>query len=84
MKRIDIDLREDNALRLELSPVLNSQDRGLCSINGRTTTVEMAQPTFFDQLPPSTLAGIAGLIKVREGAPNSGSALSKSKDEGRD
>jgi UDP-3-O-[3-hydroxymyristoyl] glucosamine N-acyltransferase len=43
---------------------LNSQNLGSRSFNGRTATGGMAQPTFFDQPPPSTLADIAALTKA--------------------
>src|SRR3954465_8427605 len=41
------------------------RDIVLSSITGRTATGGMAQPTFFEQPPPSTLAEIAALTKAR-------------------
>src|SRR6202140_6018197 len=41
------------------------QNRGSSSITGRTATGGMAQPTFFEQPPSSTLADIAALTKAR-------------------
>jgi UDP-3-O-[3-hydroxymyristoyl] glucosamine N-acyltransferase len=40
------------------------QNRGSRSINGRTATGGMAQPTFLEQPPSSTLADIAALTKA--------------------
>jgi UDP-3-O-[3-hydroxymyristoyl] glucosamine N-acyltransferase len=40
------------------------QNRGSVSITGRTATGGMAQPTFFEQPPASTLADIAALTKA--------------------
>src|SRR5258706_8584001 len=40
------------------------QNRGSSSITGRTATGGMAQPTFFEQPPSSTLADIAALTKA--------------------
>src|SRR3982074_297396 len=55
--------REENASKEE-SPVLIYQNRGSSSISGRTATGGMAQPTFFEQPPWSTLADIAALTKA--------------------
>jgi UDP-3-O-[3-hydroxymyristoyl] glucosamine N-acyltransferase len=48
----------------EESSVLIDRDRSSGSITGRTATGGMAQPTFFEQPPWSTLAEIAALTKA--------------------
>ena len=53
--------REENASKQRESSVLIFQSRSFGSINGRTATGGMAQPTFFKQPPSSTLADIAAL-----------------------
>jgi len=45
--------------------VLISQNQAVSSITGRTATGGMAQPTFFEQPPSSTLADIAALTKAQ-------------------
>src|ERR1700694_5655168 len=44
---------------------IRRRDIVLSSITGRTATGGMAQPTFFEQPPSSTLADIAALTKAR-------------------
>src|ERR1700722_4993965 len=61
---VDIFAREEDASRLAKSPVLIDQDRSSGSITGRTATGGMAQPTFFEQPPVSTLAEIAALANA--------------------
>jgi UDP-3-O-[3-hydroxymyristoyl] glucosamine N-acyltransferase len=61
---VDSGSREENASKQEQSPVLIDQNRGSRSINGRTATGGMAQPTFFEHPPSSTLADIAALTKA--------------------
>src|ERR1700722_6202458 len=53
--------REENAPKQGEYSVLIVQNRSSVSINGRTATGGMAQPTFFEQPPSSTLADIAAL-----------------------
>jgi len=48
------------------------QNRGSSSISGRTATGGMAQPTFFEQPPWSTLADIAALTKAHLADPSRG------------
>src|SRR5664280_137310 len=57
--------REENASKQAESSVLTDQSRSSGSITGRTATGGMAQPTFFEQPPPSTLADIAALTQAR-------------------
>ena len=51
--------REENASKQQEGSVLIDQDRGSGSITGRTATGGMAQPTFLEQPPSSTLAELA-------------------------
>jgi UDP-3-O-[3-hydroxymyristoyl] glucosamine N-acyltransferase len=60
----DTGSRDENTSNRNQSLVLIHQDRGSGSINSRTATGGMAQPTFFDHAPPSTLADIASLTKA--------------------
>jgi UDP-3-O-[3-hydroxymyristoyl] glucosamine N-acyltransferase len=48
------------------------QNRGSSSISGRTATGGMAQPTFFEQPPSSTLADIAALTTAHLADPSRG------------
>src|SRR5260370_7035441 len=57
---------------MEESQVLIQQTRAHSSITGRTATGGMAQPTFFEQPPSSTLADIAALTKARLVDPSRG------------
>jgi UDP-3-O-[3-hydroxymyristoyl] glucosamine N-acyltransferase len=56
--------REENASKQRESSVLIHQNRSSGSITGRTATGGMAQPTFFEQPPWSTLADIAALTRA--------------------
>src|SRR5580693_8450824 len=52
--------------------VLIGQNRGSGSITGRTATGGMAQPIFFQQPPPSTLADLAALTEAHLADPSRG------------
>jgi hypothetical protein len=56
--------REENASKQGEGLVLIDQDRSSRSITGRTATGGMAQPTFYEQPPSSTLADIAASTKA--------------------
>ena len=57
--------REENASKQGESSVLIHQNRSSGSITGRTATGGMAQPTFFEQPPSSTLADLAALTQAQ-------------------
>src|SRR5260370_16164715 len=57
---------------MEESQVLIQQTRAHSSITARTARGGMAQPTFFEQPPSSTLADIAALTKARLVDPSRG------------
>jgi UDP-3-O-[3-hydroxymyristoyl] glucosamine N-acyltransferase len=64
--------RDENASKQGESSALNYQNRGSVSITGRTATGGMAQPTFFEQPPSSTLADLAALTKAHLVDPSRG------------
>src|ERR1035437_2943675 len=57
--------REENASKQSERSVLIYPNRSFGSITGRTATGGMAQPTFFEQPPSSTLTDIAALTQAR-------------------
>src|ERR1019366_6947002 len=64
--------REENASKQRESSVLIDHSRTSGSITGRTATGGMAQPTFFEQPPLSTLAELAALTKAHLTDPSRG------------
>src|ERR1700687_3626738 len=67
--------REENASKQGENSVLIYQNRSSASITGRTATGGMAQPTFFEQPPSSTLADLAALTKAHFVDPSRGGQL---------
>jgi UDP-3-O-[3-hydroxymyristoyl] glucosamine N-acyltransferase len=70
---VDTGSREENAPKQKDGvAVLIGQDRGSGLIAGRTATGGMAQPIFFQQPPPSTLADLAALTEAHLVDPSRG------------
>jgi UDP-3-O-[3-hydroxymyristoyl] glucosamine N-acyltransferase len=67
--------REENASKQGEGLVLIDQDRSSRSITGRTATGGMAQPTFYEQPPSSTLADIAASTKAPLVDPSRGAQV---------